>query len=328
MLTPHDIHLLVGLLTQVASPENVEIELGSMVYDQAGKKQRDVDITVTYSDAEGERCALKGIEVNARERPLGIEKVEQLCLKLKDMPDITHRSIVSASGYSDGAKLKAKSHGVELLHLKPWVDLTKGFEHAPLGGGIHILERGLKWVGNTSLQFIPSEKIPTELKNQIESSLADTLLIYDPLGNNVAGCKTVGELKKQALAIALLSLSKSPDTKEVPAGKTWSGTADLEMIPGTYIQLPVTKFYFRCIKVEGEVEWVERHPDFEFKILVRDGENQPLAGCAIGEAGGGHLMGLSFSQSDTAIRFLNIPITERNRKKIQNIKLKKNADVT
>jgi hypothetical protein len=48
MLTYTDIHLLVGLLTVASSPEAVEVELGSMVYDKEAQEDRDVDVTVRY----------------------------------------------------------------------------------------------------------------------------------------------------------------------------------------------------------------------------------------------------------------------------------------
>src|SRR5574340_154681 len=41
------------------------------------------------------------------------------------MPSVTHRSIVSAPGYTDGAVSKARYNGVELFTLRPW---TESFE--------------------------------------------------------------------------------------------------------------------------------------------------------------------------------------------------------
>jgi len=59
MLTPTDVHLITGLLTKASSPENVKVELGSLIYDSAAEKLRDVDITV--AEAVGEIKALKRI---------------------------------------------------------------------------------------------------------------------------------------------------------------------------------------------------------------------------------------------------------------------------
>ena len=86
--------------------------------DIASGTARDVDITVTTRAADGTVHAFKGIEVKAEKRPLDVITVEQLCAKLKDMPGITHRSVVSASGYTAPAIQKAQHHGMELWELK------------------------------------------------------------------------------------------------------------------------------------------------------------------------------------------------------------------
>ena len=41
-------------------------------------------------------------------------------MKFIDMPEVTHRAIVSASGYTANAVKKAKAHGVELFERKEW----------------------------------------------------------------------------------------------------------------------------------------------------------------------------------------------------------------
>ena len=55
MLTPTDTHYLVGLLSQLTHPDNVEVELGSMVYDQTTKSLRDVDVTINVVGLNNER---------------------------------------------------------------------------------------------------------------------------------------------------------------------------------------------------------------------------------------------------------------------------------
>ena len=87
----------------VSRPDGVEIELGSMVYDGSAEEERDVDVTVRSTNTKGVVSAFEGIEVKRHTRPLDVIQVEQLCKKLIDMPDITQRSIVSASGYYEPA---------------------------------------------------------------------------------------------------------------------------------------------------------------------------------------------------------------------------------
>jgi hypothetical protein len=43
VLTPIDVHYLVGFLSRVGQPEDVELELGAMVADEASESTRDVD---------------------------------------------------------------------------------------------------------------------------------------------------------------------------------------------------------------------------------------------------------------------------------------------
>src|SRR6266700_21394 len=128
MLSATDVHLLVGLLTQASSAENVDVKLGNFIYDVASEKFRDVDITVTEPVARLE--ILKGIEVKKHKRPLDQSHVEQLAAKLNDMPSIKNRQIVSASGYTKEAIKKAAAHSVELLKLTDWDRDKYSFPHA------------------------------------------------------------------------------------------------------------------------------------------------------------------------------------------------------
>lgn len=132
MLTPIDIQILVGLLTRVTNPDAIEIIVGDYVYDDKAKKRRDVDVTVRCKDANGNISAFKGIEVKKHSHRLNVTHVEQLCIKFNDMPEITHKAIVSASGYTKSARRKAEAHGVTLYSLVPWVNSNESFEHVQL----------------------------------------------------------------------------------------------------------------------------------------------------------------------------------------------------
>src|SRR5271168_5330987 len=100
MLTHTDIHYLVALLTRASDGDDVEIELGDTVFDDAAKKERDVDVTVTRKDKNGISEIYRGIEVKDHTKPLDVIHIEQLCVKMSDMPALTNKAIVSASGYT------------------------------------------------------------------------------------------------------------------------------------------------------------------------------------------------------------------------------------
>jgi hypothetical protein len=120
MLTPMMVQYLVGLCCLRHDPEAIDITIGDMVMDQAADKERDVDVTVTITGEDGEITAFKASEVKHEGKPLDIVAIEQLILKLSDMPKVTHRAIFSTSGYTDGACSKAAAHNVDLYTLLPW----------------------------------------------------------------------------------------------------------------------------------------------------------------------------------------------------------------
>ena len=164
MLLATDVHYLVGLLSLVSTPENVEIILGDFVHDASIDKERDVDVTITYRDPDGKISAFKGIEVKKHSRPLDVIHVEQLSIKLNDMPNISHRAIVSASRYTQPAIKKAKVHGIDLFSLIPWDNPMRGFGHVSVPENFFIQEMILSWVGDSHVKFNPNDNIPDEIK--------------------------------------------------------------------------------------------------------------------------------------------------------------------
>lgn len=120
LLTPMLIQYLVGLCCLKWDSDAIDVTIGDMVYDPAADKERDVDITVTVAESGGSVHAFKAYEVKRESKPLNVTHVEQLCIKLIDMPSVTHRAIVSASGYTAAAQRKAARHGVDLYEIRPW----------------------------------------------------------------------------------------------------------------------------------------------------------------------------------------------------------------
>ena len=121
ILTPMLVQYVVGLCCLRRNPDAVDVTVGDLVQDVAANKPRDVDITVTLHEADGTVRAFKAYEVKREGAPLDVTTVEQLCMKLRDMPTVTHRAIVSASSFTDGAIAKAAAHDVQLFVLKPWI---------------------------------------------------------------------------------------------------------------------------------------------------------------------------------------------------------------
>src|SRR6516165_9075930 len=89
MLTPMLVQYLVGLCCLRRNPTAVDITIGDMVLDESAEKERDVDITVTLEEAPGAIRVFKAYEVKKEKTPLDVAEVEQLCMKLHDMPSVT-----------------------------------------------------------------------------------------------------------------------------------------------------------------------------------------------------------------------------------------------
>jgi hypothetical protein len=119
-ISPMLFQYLIGLCCLRWDTDAVDVIVGDMVYDAGAEKQRDVDVTVTVSEGDEPSYAFKAYEVKRESSPLDVADVEQLSIKLLDMPSVTHRAIVSASGYTDGAQTKAARHGVDLYSLREW----------------------------------------------------------------------------------------------------------------------------------------------------------------------------------------------------------------
>jgi len=84
MLTLTDIHLIVGLFSKLTTLDNVDLELGAMVFHEASKRKRDIDVTIKYKDKDGDEVTFVGLQVKDHNRKLGSQEVEQLCQQFND----------------------------------------------------------------------------------------------------------------------------------------------------------------------------------------------------------------------------------------------------
>jgi len=318
VLSPTDVHYLVGLLTKISSPESVDIILGDMVHDNIADKDRDIDITVTYKGANGLISAFNGIEVKKHSRPLDVTHIEQLAAKLNDMPDISHRSVVSASGYTGSARKKAKAHGVDLFKLIPWNNTMEGFEHIRFPPDFFIKEKALTWAGRPLITFNPSEYIPDKIRNQITKNSHVGNVMADE--NN--SCKTVQQLSNNITSNIFRTLKDREDLNSLTPGAEKQVKYLLKGIDGIYVDLKDCRLYLKQALLQGKVKLNERSISPEFKILVKEGELKPYVGCAIAELSQGNLVGFTVSQVDRSLKLINIPLSDRNRKKIKLLKLK------
>jgi hypothetical protein len=307
MLTPIDIHYLVGLLSSVGLPDDVELELGSMVPDQAAGKDRDVDVTIRRRTPLGSQVFV-GLEVKAEKRPLDLVAVEQLCQKLNDMKDLTSRAIVSASGYSDPARSKAEAHGIELLRLDPWDPESWGMGTAvPADLPVH---RMVLTLDGRDVNFHIDWPVPSP--PMVDGSWRVT----EADGSAVTGAATLKELGARVCRQVAQSYFKDPKANRLGPGEAIAVVREV-----AYQHCPVVwnagqSGVIRGARVSGLLGWKHDTVAPEFKILVRDRDESPFLACVVAEIGEGSLMALGIREQLAPLTLFTIAVSDRNKQKI------------
>ena len=315
MLTPNDVHFLVGLLTTVSRPDAIEVELGSMILDVAADEDRDVDIIVRVTNEDGTISAFEGIEVKDHTRPLDVAHVEQLCIKFNDMPSITKKGIVSASGYTEPAIQKAAYHQIDLFHLKTWDNPSEGFYHIQFAEGFSILELKYKWVDPPNIAFNPHRPIAPELLQQFNG----TIPVFDQEGNAILDCPDVEALARYLTSSAVGCIEKEGLEIKVGEIKPISIDVDIEYHP--YCIIDTEMIVFDRAIVSGNLTQIQEVTIPEFKILVKHGEMDPYVGCAVFEMSFGNLAAVTVDRYSRSLRWVNVPVSDRLKKKIYRRKL-------
>lgn len=309
MLTPTDIQYVVGLLSLAATPERVEVELGSMVYDGAAKSLRDVDVTLRVEDEVKRFTVYKGIEVKDRTRPLTSEHVEQLAAKLNDMPSLSHRAIVSASGYTKPSIRKAEAKGIQLFELRDWTDRTATFPH--FGAEVVPAQvRALNWVEHLHITFSAAGS------KRGDQTPVDVTMPVRFAGALNPACPDVGTLARNIQINTINHLRTQPDVSAMPNDVSKCTRAIVQISDRPTILAPFGEIEVESATLTGLIRWTELHLDTIYKILTPlGGDSPPLAGCAVSDMPGFGLFGLMLS-IDRKLSFIRIPVSERNRKKI------------
>lgn len=314
MLTPIDIHYLVGLLTRVEEADDVTVELGDMVYDSAAGKKRDVDITVSHVDPDGVKSAYKGIEVKDHARPLTVEYVEQLCLKLADMSDITHKAIVSASGYTDGAINKAQEHGVETLEIVDWPDPGKGFNVKFVDNALTLVEP--EWLSGPHVRI----NVAKEDINDLSVEYRNNPKVCNELGGVYLRLVDLNAVCQYAHVTVAKRIQQKTDMTRVKHGDTIAVQTVVRFSETPYIKLSDKLVAIKECVVTGNIGYIV-HDKPSFKVLRQYGRDKPIAGCVMIELKNSNLTGISVSNSNNKITALNIPYNDRIKKKIRKYQI-------
>ncbi len=315
-LNENDVHYIMGLIALLTDQQGDIIEevcLGKMVYDVDGEEERDVDVTVKYSLPDGGTGAMKGIEVKHEGRKLDIIKVEQLCTKLNDMPDISERSIVSTAGYYKPAIRKAKKKGVRLYQLRqsreppvlPFANFSKDFS---MNSDLYCLK-------DPDFVFLVEDE--DDLTLEWDARLLDE--------NEQPTEKTLWDLAgdaysrgTEAFNAAIQKVLESPGiTLPAPV----SVTVEYENKPRV-MGADGEIFAVPKVKMSGTIAQEVRVLRHEFRELIDVETGEILAACALGLTRDENLMAFGLSQKTGTIKALHVPLKDREKKKkIRNFKL-------
>ncbi|WP_213941856.1 hypothetical protein [Pseudomonas sp. dw_612] len=332
-LTPMMVQYLVGLCCLKSDPDAVDVTIGDMVYDPAADKERDVDVTVTITESGGVTHAFKAYEVKREGTPLDVAEVEQLCMKFIDMPSVTHRSIVSASGYTASARKKAETHGITLYEFKAWTrPLQEQFPALTMQGTAQECFRMcttlLCW-SQHQLQIMA----PQATGN---STVLPTDKLLDSKGNAHSTYATFEQYQNELLLRStklLLSVMPGPstmdslpleDSSSIAASPEWPHSHTLDVTNDeVFLGIEPGVCRIDLVTISGHLQWQRNTSQALYYVIDHIPSGEAFAGAVISSPqGDGTMTALVFSPITRAIDIRPIRLAKKHQNSIRNLKLK------
>ena len=334
-LSPMLVQYLVGLCCLRWDPDAVDVTIGDMVYDDGAKEERDVDVTLTVSEGGVPSYAFKAYEAKHESAPLDVTKVEQLCIKLLDMASVTHRAIVSSSGYTTGAQKKAESHGVELFAFREWTrPLQEQFPAMTMQGTAaecFPMEKILLCWSTSQLALVAPEATGA-------FSVQDEDEVFGAEGTPHARFATFSAYKHELLlrsteilftlepaasAQRIFPVPLSAPPGEVPAGPAWPHTHTLDVTrDGVYIKTPSGLVKLDIVTINGKLQWQRSIDKPLYYIIERVSDRTAFAGALISkDLREGQMTCLVFSPKTREIGVHFVRLAEKHYNAIRKLKL-------
>ncbi|MFZ4799200.1 MAG: restriction endonuclease [Bacteroidia bacterium] len=318
MLTPTDIHLIVGLFSKITTPNDVDIVLGEMVYDFASKSKRDIDVTIKYKNEKGEEISFVGLQVKDHNRKLGSPEVEQLCLHFKDSKSIKKGGIISASGFTKPAINKAAHHKIDLYEFRNWDHTFKDLSHVQFCDNFYLNE-----ISNDFIEGPHFKYTIDEILSESESAkFNEEALVLDNDGTQIPNIENLKALNKYHINQIFqnetfkLKLQAAQIDEKIPID------ADFNLLKPPIVVLMGRQIHLKQCNIRGILEKHNNACKTEFKILVKLDDPEFQVGAAISIISNGSLIGFSTSNFDKSIQLITIPIADRLLKKIHQMKIK------
>jgi hypothetical protein len=334
-LKPMLVQYLAGLCCLHANAEAVDIVLGDMVMDTAAEKARDIDVTVTIAGAEGVTHAFMAYEVKRERNPLDVAVVEQLCLKFADMPSITHRAVVSASGYSDSARKKAAHHGIDLYEFKRWTKpLQEQFPALTMAG----LPEECFQFGKTLLCWTNFTFALVAMTAKTVFSLNSEDKMLDASGKQHSKYLTFGHYQHELLLRSteiLFPLEPANNVRNTfpisfsenegiwSTGPAWPHTHSLDVSrDSVYINTGNEICQLDMVTINGYLQWQRSSEKPLYYVLENVTTGEAFSAALISEElREGHMTALVFSPHTRNIGIHFVRLAEKHLNSIRNLKL-------
>lgn len=336
LLSPMLVQYLVGLCCLRWSPDVVEVTLGDMVYDEAAKKTRDVDLTVTASPIGEGAYAFMAYEVKREHGPLDVAAVEQLAIKLIDMKSVTHRAVVSASGFTPAAKAKAESHGLDLFEILPWTrPLEEQFPALTMKGTAEEC-----FPLNKYLLCWPQHQfalVAREAKGPFTVNSNDPL--FNQKGKSHKQYQTFGDFQNELLlrsteilfpiepAAAVFRTFPIPTAVpdgQIPAGPAWPHTHTIDVsADAVYVQTSGGIYRIDQITITGQLQWQRSTEKSLYYVMQNTFSSEAFAGALISkDMREGQMTALVFSPTSREIGIHFVRLAEKHLNFIRELRLK------
>lgn len=334
-LSPMLVQYLVGLCCLRWSADAVEVKLGDFVYDDAAKKTRDVDVTVTVDGGAEGRFAFMAYEVKREAAPLDVGAVEQMAMKLKDMKSITHRAIVSASGYTGAALNKAKRHRVTLYEIAPWTrPLQEQFPLFPMKGTAEEC-----FPANKYLLTWPQHKFSLFARAATDSfNVADTDILFNAKEKPHRKYRTFQNLKAELLLRSTEILASIEPAQTVfntfpipvvvpngltPTGPAWPHTHTIDIAnDDVYFSSGSNFFRLEQVTITGWLQWQRSQEPIHYYVMQEVGTDKAFAGALISsDLRAGQMTALTFSPKSIGIGVHFVRLAEKHLNMIRNLAL-------
>ena len=336
MMTPMLVQYLVGLCCLRNDPDAVDVTVGDLVLDEAANKRRDVDVTVTVKDQGGNIQAFKATEVKHEGRPLDVETVEQLCAKLRDMPAVTHRAIVSSSHFTEAAINKAAAYGVKLFALKPWTEpIANQFPDFPNTGRPQEFFRSFE----SALLYWIHERIHLTVPSGPPSfNVDDSATIFTPKGAKHKTFLTMKDFKTAMYlrstevlwvmepALTILRTFPTRDGGEFEVGPEWPHTHTLQVTNDkVFLKLDGKLCAIDSVTITGSLQWKKRKVVPQFYLLEEATTREIFAGAAVAAWGSddGKMFAMIFPPESRTVGVHQFKLSEKHRNIIRGLKLRK-----